>query len=366
MDKYINQIEPEFDEKEAIACYKYLNTNMWLTEYKKTREFESIIAKYTGSKYCNIVSNGTISLSISLLAFDIKPGDKVIVPNLTFIASANAIRLLGAKPILVDVEEETLCLNIEKTEELIKQGDIKGVIHVSLNGRCNNIEKLVTICKKNNVYLLEDAAQCLGSKHNNKQLGTFGDIGSFSFSTPKIISTGQGGAIITDNKELYEKIIKIKNFGRIKDGVDNHVIFGINAKTTDIQSVIGIEQMKKLEWRIKRKKEIWNIYYNELKNNPKIKMLKYNPEGWIPLFVDIYIDDPIKLANYLKENNIGTRLVYPAIHTQKVYKEYNNLSYPNADKYSKAGLWLPSSVTLTDKNIKDICEYINKYKINIK
>lgn len=362
MTKFINQMEPWFDDCETNACTKYMQSGGWLMEYTKTREFENRICEFTGAKYCHIVNNGTISLSIALLAVGIKPEDAVIVPNFTMIASLNSIKLLGAKPILVDVDEETLCLDINKTEELIKSNKkIKAIMHVSMNTRCNDIERLVKICKENNIYLLEDSAQCMGSFHNNKHLGTFGDVGSFSFSAPKIISTGQGGALITNNEELSKKIWKIKNFGRESGGNDLHDTFGINSKTTDIQSVIGIEQMKKLPWRVNRMREIWNLYYNRLSCHQNIFMIEATNDMWIPWFVDIYIDSPVDLQKYLKTKNIGTRLVYPPINQQKANKEFNHLSFPITEKYSNKGLWLPSSSKLTDSQINYICDCINEF-----
>lgn len=362
MNNFINQMEPHFDENEANACYEYMKGDIWLTEFKKTQELEKMICNFTGSKYCHMVNNGTISLTLALLALDVKKNDKVIVPDFTMIATPNSVRLLGAEPVFVDVESETLCLDINKTEELLmKDKSIKCVIHVSLNARCNNINRLVELCKKYKVGLLEDSAQSLGSFSNGKHLGTYGDIGSFSFSSQKIISTGQGGALVTNSDELSRKIYNLKNFGRFGGGNDNHDYFGINCKFTDIQAVIGIEQMKKLPGRINRIKAIWNIYYERLCGNNNIFMFRSTDKDWIPWFIDIYIECPIKLKEYLKENNIGTRLVYPPIHTQKVYSEYNNESFPITEKYSSMGLWLPSSTNLTNEQINYVCDKILEF-----
>ena len=362
----INQMEPWFDEKEANACTEYMNSGGWLMEFNKTREFEKMISEYTGSKYCHIVNNGTISLSIALLAIGIEKNNKVIIPNFTMIATPNSVRLIGAVPIIIDIEKDTLCIDIDKTEELLKTDkDIKAVMHVSMNTRCNDIHRLVEICEKYNVKLIEDSAQCLGSFYKGKHLGTFGDIGSFSFSAPKIISTGQGGALITNNKELSDRIWQLKNFGRDIGGIDTHTTFGINSKTTDLQSVIGIEQMKKLPWRVKRIKEIWNIYYKELNNIDQLYMFPPRDDGWIPWFIDIYIDNPKELMTYLKTNNVGSRLVYPPINSQGTYSELNSLSYPITEKYSYKGLWLPSSTKLKDSDIYKIARLIKKkYNIN--
>ena len=356
---FIPQMEPNYDEKETEACYNYMKSGGWITEFRETSKFAESICKFTGAKYCHVVNNGTISLSIALLAVGVKSGDKVIVPNLTMIATANAVKLIGAKPIFVDIEESSLCLDIDKTKELIENDNIKAVFHVSLNTRCNDIIKLKEICKENNVYLLEDSAQSLGSYYKGQHLGTFGDIGSFSFSSPKIISTGQGGALITNSEELSENIKKIKDFGRCAGGSDLHDSFGINSKFTDLQAVVGIEQMKKLDWRVNRMKEIWNIYYNRLSKNENIQMIESSDPQWIPWFIDIYIDNKKELQEYLKENNIGSRPVYLPITNQKIYNEYDdNINFNVSKKYSEKGLWLPSSTKLTDTQINYICDTI--------
>jgi perosamine synthetase len=272
--------------------------------------------------------------------------------------------LIGATPILIDVEEDTHCVDIGKVEEALKTDkSIRAVMHVSMNARCNDIERLVEICSENGVPLVEDSAQALGSFHNGKHLGTFGHIGSFSFSAPKIISTGQGGALVTNDKMLSDKIWKIKNFGRSQGGGDYHDEFGINSKTTDIQSVIGIEQMKKLPWRANRMREMWNLYYSRLSPHPKITMVEPPEEGWIPWFVDIYVEDRDGLRVHLKDKNIGTRPVYPPVNSQVIYEQWNDKSFPVTEKFSSRGLWLPSSSRLKDEEISRICDFILEFYV---
>ena len=354
---FIPQMTPWFDQKEADACYNYMTSGAYLTEYKYTTKLEQMICDFTNSKHCVMVNNGTISLSIALLAIGIQPNDEVILPNLTMIATPNAVKLLGAKPILVDIEENTLNIDLTTVESYINERT-KAIIHVSLNGRCNDLYKLVELCQYHNIKLIEDSAQSLGSFYQNKHLGTYGDIGSFSFSSPKIISTGQGGALITNNDHLASKIKKIKNFGRETAGDDIYLDFGINSKFTDIQAVIGLEQMKKLPFRVTRMRQIWNIYYDRLSNHPKIYMIKPNDNGWIPWFIDILINDPDELKFHLKDKNIGSRRIYPPIHQQIIYQQYNHLSFPITEHYSNQGLWLPSSSQLTDLQIHHVCDSI--------
>jgi perosamine synthetase len=258
--KKINQVEPLIGEEEKRAMEEYLESGGWLTEFKKTREFEERIADFLGVKYVSAVNNGTVSLLLALLALGIKREDEVIVPDYTMIASANAVVLAGAKPVLVDIDPKNLCLDIEKTKKAITP-KTKAIILVTINGRYPEMEKFVNLSQENNLFLIEDAAQSFGSRYKGKPLGTFGEVGSFSFSPHKIITSGQGGCLVTDNQELYQKILKIKDFGRPQSGVDYHETMGYNFKFTDLQAVIGIEQLKKIDWRVKRKKEIYQKIY---------------------------------------------------------------------------------------------------------
>ncbi|MBU2544896.1 DegT/DnrJ/EryC1/StrS family aminotransferase [Patescibacteria group bacterium] len=357
----INQMEPWLGEEEQLAMNEYLKSGGWLTEFKKTKEFEKTIADYVGCKYVSIVPNGTVALALSLMAKGIGRGDEVIVPDYTMIASANAVILAGAKPILVDIDSKNLCLDYELTKEAINN-KTKAIMLVTINGRYPEIKKFVNLSKNNNLFLLEDTAQSLGSRYNGKHLGTFGDAGILSFSVPKIITTGQGGAIITDNEDLYKKILKIKDFGRQQSGVDRHETVGYNFKFTDLQAVIGIEQMKKLEWRVNRKKEMHQLYKKLLSNVNGIEFIDTNIENTSPWFIDILVNENKRssLIDFLKEKEIGTRPFYPAIHTQEPYS-YIAKSFKISEEISKRGLWLPSSSFLKDEDIIKICDNIKDF-----
>lgn len=352
--KTINQIEPWLDKEEEKEVLKVLRSG-WITEAKKTQEFEKIISRFVGSNYASVLSNGTITLFVALKALGIGKGDEVILPDFTMVASCNSIILAGAKPVFVDIEKETLCLDLNEMENKITK-KTKAIMPVALNGRAPNMKKLLNIAKKHSLFIIEDAAQALGSYYEGKHLGSFGDIGSFSFSTPKIITTGQGGALVTNNKKLYENIIRIKDFGRINRNTQDHDEIGYNFKFTDIQAAIGVVQTKKLPWRLKRKKEMYRLYYENLKNIGEIQFIKTDLEQTSPWFIDIIVPDPVKLQKYLKSKKIGSRLFYPAIHTTKPYKTVKK--FPNSLWVSQHGLWLPSSTFLSDSDIMTVCKAI--------
>lgn len=360
-DQFIPQMEPWFGEEEKLALVDYMNENGWLTEFKKTTKFEEMISEYTGAKHCIVTNNGTISLTLAALASGITAGDEVIVPNYTQIATPNSIKMFGANPVFVDVEPETLCMNIDLAKKAITS-KTKAIMIVTANGRYpqSGIEQFVELCNSHELVLIEDAAQSLGSKYpDGRHQGSVGLIGSFSFSTPKVISTGQGGALITNSDEIASKLRKLKDFGRSAGGTDIHDSIGYNFKFTELQACIGIEQMKKLEWRVNRKKEILRLYKMNLMGVSQIKFFQQDLVNTTPWFIDVLADDRNRLIEYLKDHGIGSRVMYPPINKQAAY----NLpgEYAVSNLVGKKGLWLPSAVQLTDENINLIADSIRKF-----
>lgn len=363
--RFINQMEPSFDDCERIALNEYMLAGGWVTEFKKTREFEDAIAQYTGAPFCSVVSNGTVALSVALMACGVTAGDEVVVPDYTMAATPNAAELIGARAVFTDIDIRNLCMDFDSMKKAVTE-KTKAVILVSINGRypaC--IEQFVDFCKDNYIYLIEDAAQSLGSFYKGKHVGRYGDIATFSFSAPKIITTGQGGALITDNEELYSKIKRIRDFGRDEGGSDHYLVKGWNFKFTDIQAVVGLEQMKKLPDRVKRKKEIGRIYQDLLADISGIELIETDLTQTSPWFYDILCEDRAGLMAFLKEKNIGTREFYPALHKEPAY-HYTTLSFPSAEDAARRGLWLPSAVTLTDEEVEYICNTIKMYDYAMK
>jgi len=355
----IAQMEPWFGEEEKRAVLEYMESGGWLTEFKYTAEFESAVARYVGSKHAVAVSNGTISLTCGLFALGIQGGDEVIVPDFTMIASATATILAGARPVLVDIDPSNLCLSLETVESAITPRT-KAIMVVSLNGRSPDMNAMVRFARNHNFVIVEDAAQSLGSRFHRKHLGTFGDIGSFSFSSPKVITTGQGGVLVTDEDDLHRKILLIKNFGRTKSGQDYYEVLGFNFKFTDLQAVIGIEQMKKLPWRVERKKQMYKVYQDLLADVPEVSFVDTNPQDTSPWFIDILVENRDALMSFLAARGVETRPFYPPIHTQPPFAHTKG-SFLQAERVSKMGLWLPSSSFLTDDDISRVCAEIKAF-----
>ncbi len=352
-NNFIMQHRPTFGIEEADACYKYMMGDNFVTEYKKTQELENVISTYLNCKYCFMTTSGTSALLLALMALDLNDGDEVIVPNYTMIATVNVIKMLKLKPIICDVNKDTFTISCDEIRKNISN-KTRCVMHVSLNNRQKNIQDIVDLCKTNDIFLIEDSAQSMGCKVNDKYFGTFGDIGCFSLSSPKIISTGQGGYLITNNEALADKIRMTKNFGRKESGKDNFETFGLNFKFTDLQAVVGIEQMKKLDYRKNRLKEIYRLYYDNLKS--QFKMIKPLDGNWFPWFVDIIVDKRNYIVDFLKKHNIQTRPVYKEINKTNIY--YSDKILPNSNYICNNGLFLPSYITLTDEQILYICKIL--------
>lgn len=351
---FIMQMRPLFGEEEKKAICEYMDEDGFITEFKRTEEFERMIAEYTGARHCIVVNNGTISLTLAAMASGITAGDEVIVPNYTMIATPNSIKMFGATPVFVDIESSTLCLDIDLVKQAITS-KTKAIMLVSANGRYPKagVEAFELLAKERGLILLEDAAQGMGSFYSDgRHIGRAGLIGSFSFSAPKIISTGQGGALITDCDVMADKLRRLKDFGRSGGGNDIHESVGFNFKFTELQACIGIEQMKKLADRVDRKKEIFKQYKVELSKVKGISLFEHNLDDTAPWFIDSLCDRRDDLMMFLKDRGIGSRVMYPPINKQKIY--YSNDFFSVSETIGAQGLWLPSAVQLTNDQISRI------------
>jgi perosamine synthetase len=359
--EFIMQMQPFFGEEEKRAVCEYMDEGGFITEFRRTELFEQMIAEYTGAKHCVVVNNGTISLTLAAIASGVEAGDEVIVPNYTMIATPNSVRIFGAVPVFVDVEPDTLCLDLTKVEAAITPRT-KAVILVSANGRypATGITAFESLCSRRGLVLLEDAAQSLGSLYpDDRHIGRAGLIGSFSFSAPKIISTGQGGALITDSDDMARKLRRLKDFGRSGGGNDVHDSVGYNFKFTELQACVGIEQMKKLPQRVQRKRDIWRRYRDGLRGVPGVRLFDHDLAHTSPWFMDSLVDDREGLIAHLKAERIGTRVMYPPINRQQAYQVPGD--HVVSDRVGRHGLWLPSAVQLTDADIDRICEAIRAF-----
>jgi len=360
-DDFIMQMRPWFGAEEKAALADYMDEDGFLTEFKRTAAFEGDIAAYTGARHCIATNNGTISLTLAALAVGVQAGDEVIVPNFTMIATPNSVQMFGAKPVFVDVEPQTLCMDINAARAAITP-KTRALMLVTANGRTPKagIAAFQTLCAENNIVLIEDSAQSLGSRYpDGTHIGRKGAVGSFSFSMPKIISTGQGGALITDDDDIAARLRRLKDFGRAGGGNDIHDTIGYNFKFTEMQAVIGQEQMKKLPWRVVRKREIYRRYMAGLKDTPEVVFFDQDLDNTTPWFIDVMVADRAALQAHLKQAGIGTRVMYPPINRQAAYGVAGD--FPVAEAVGQRGLWLPSATQLSDAEVARITGAIAEF-----
>lgn len=359
---FVPQMEPWLDDRERAALDAYMREGGWLTEFKRTEAFENAMAAYTGAKHCIAVNNGTISLTLAAMACGVKAGDEVIVPNYTMIATPNSVKMFGATPVFVDVEPETLCMDIEKARAAITP-KTAALMLVTANGRYPRagIAAFEKLCADSGVALIEDSAQSLGSRYpDGRHIGLAGAVGSFSFSAPKVITTGQGGALVTNDDAVAHRIRRLKDFGRSGGGNDVHDTIGYNFKFTEMQAVIGVVQMEKLAWRVERKKDILRRYRANLKGLNEITLFEQDLERTTPWFIDILVaHGRTGLMAHLKEKGFGSRVMYPPINRQVAYRVPG--SHPVSERVGEQGLWLPSQSQLADAQIDAVCEAVTDF-----
>jgi len=364
--KFIPLARPDIKQEDIQAVINVLQSGM-LVQGKCVENLEELFCKYAGSKFASALSNGTATLHLALKALQIGPGDEVIVPAFSYIATANVVEIVGATPVFVDVDADTFNIDVNKIEEVITP-KTKAIIPVHEFGLACDIGKIVEIAKKNNLYIIEDAACALGAKYNGNHVGSFGDFGSFSLHPRKAISSGEGGVLLTSNALLDRKIKVLRNHGI--DVIENKIEFtefGYNYRMTDFQAALVVSQFNRLQNSIQYKNELANIYLKELKTSG-IK-LPYVPgyanHTWQTFH--IVLDDEIdrdKLIVQLKENNIGANYGAQCIPYMRSYRRKYNLDcehlFPNAMKAYKSGLALPLYDLLNKSELLYIIEKLNK------
>jgi dTDP-4-amino-4,6-dideoxygalactose transaminase len=327
-----------------------------------TQKLEKELEKFLKVKNVIAVNSGSNGMLLSLLSLDLKANDEIIIPNVGWISLLNAIKILNLKPILVDVEENKPLIDIDKIQKKITK-KTKVIIPVHMNGRISDMNKLLYLAKKKNIYIIEDAAQAFGVKFKKKYLGTFGDIGVFSMSMTKALCAGQGGFLVVNNGILAKKLKIMRNQGAVnvfKISVWKN--FGFNFKITDMQSAIALSQLKKIKKYIRKMKNNFILYENLLKNfsNYIFPAFLDHKKGESPLYNEFICKNRRHLMNYLKTNNIETREFYPNFDKVK-YMKIQKGKFPNSRIYQNSSLYLPSGPNLKLEEIKRTTKFIKNF-----
>lgn len=346
----ILQIEPWIDDSEMEAVKRVINST-YLTENEITAEFEAGLQQITGAKHVIATSNGTTALYCGLKALNIGHGDEVIVPNLTFVASSNAVIMAGATPIFCEVKAETLCIDPEAATILITE-KTKAIMPVHLYGQSADITAVQEFATTYNLKVIEDAAQAIGVKFQGKHVGFQGEVGAISFYGNKTITCGEGGVILTQNDDIATACRRLKNHGRDRRGTFVHEHIGFNFSITELQSAIGVAQLVKLPAIIDKKQMIHDIYARELADIPEFQILlideRCTPVYW---FTSFYAENRAELETYLASEGIQTRRFFCPLHQQPCYRDIvdRDKTYSISENAYEKGISLPSAYSLTER-----------------
>jgi len=348
------------EKKYVIDCMD----STWISSKGKyISEFERKFAEYIEVKHASSVSNGTVAIHLALLALGITKGDEVIVPTLTFIASVNAIRYTGATPVFIDCEENYWQMDPEQIEKLITP-KTKAIMPVHLYGAVCDMESIIKIARKHNLFVVEDCAEAIGSKFGDKKVGSFGDISAFSFFGNKTITTGEGGMVLTNDHTLYERCVHLKGQGLAKYRQYWHDIVGYNYRMTNICAAIGLAQLENVEFIIAKKRQVADWYKEYLSKNKNIEIHKEQNDTFHTYWmVSILVNEPDirdPLRDFLEKAGIETRPLFYPVHTMPMYCEKYQ-RFKNAEFLGWRGINLPSYPDLTKEQVKYICENIEAY-----
>lgn len=355
----INWFTPKIDNINKSLLKTTLSSN-FISEGKITQKLENKISKFLKINNVIMTASGTSAIYLALRSLNITDKDEIILPNITYVATLNAIKLTGAKPVIVDVDLETSTIDLKDLKKKINQRT-KAIIFVHISGRPGNLREIIFLAKKKKIKIIEDAAESFGSSLNKKKLGTLGDLGCFSFTPTKIITAAQGGAIVTKNKNLAKYIRSLKDQGRTKKNIggdDEHDFFGGNFKFNDILASILIPQVENIKNNLSKAKKINNFYRKHLKSVKSIKFYK-KIDGEICVWTEIICNERDKLFNYLLKNNIKCRKIWKPLSklkSSKIKEKFNN-----SDIISKNVMWLPSGLNISVKDLKFICSKIKKF-----
>jgi perosamine synthetase len=325
-------------------------------------KFGLVFARLVGAKYALPVATGTAALHLALLALRIKTQDEVIVPAFTFVSPASMVAALGAKPVFVDVLPNHVVMNPTEVEKKVTPRT-RAIIVVHLYGYPVELSPILALAKKHHLAVIEDCAEALGARYRGKQVGSFGDIACFSFYANKFITTGEGGMITTNNKDLFQKVRLYCDHGMTKKRRYYHRVVGFNYRMTAMQASLGLSQLKRLPRFMRQRQQILATYQKQLKPVPEIEWLKPLPQtqpvNWLTTCLLPNQTTRNRLMAFLQDKGVETRKVFFPIPGMPPYPTSQH--FPWTQSVSERGLSLPTFTDLTDRQIRFICDQIQAF-----
>ena len=363
--------KPYLTKKEAKAAYDTILTG-WITQGPRVAEFEQKFAAYTGAKFAVAVSNCTTALHLAMIVAGVGPDDEVICPSLSYIATANAIKYTGAKPVFAEINPANYNLDAADVEKRIN-AKTKAILLVHQIGMPADIDRFRELASKHNLKLIEDAACAAGSSYKGAKIGSHSELVCFSFHPRKVISTGDGGMITTNNEDYYNRLRLLRQHGMsVNDRTrhesskvifEDHLEVGYNYRLTDIQAAVGIQQLEKLDWIIAKRKKIAKRYHKAFKNIECLQ-LPVEKKGYFSNYqsYSIYLKDncPVsrnELMQKMLDEGISTRRGIMTSHRETAYKkEYEGLSLPVSEKASDQSIILPLYIPMKEEDIQKVID----------
>jgi len=363
---HIPSARPDLTGNELRYVTECMITNWISSQGEFIGRFESMVADFCGSRHALAVSNGTVALHLTLAAFGIGPGDEVIVPAFTFAATAASVCHTGAQPVFVDVEEETWCMDPKGVEDKITPRT-RAIIPVHLYGQSVRMEPILKVAGKYNLKIVEDAAEAMGADYKGHKVGTLGDAGCFSFFANKIITTGEGGMILTNDSELWKKCRMLRDHGMDAKYRYWHETVGYNYRMTNLQAAIGVAQMEQIEKFLQRRDEIGRLYREELGRIPGLRFRPRSTYGRrVQWLTSLTVDEEVfgmhrdDMISELKAHGIDLRAVFQPLPHMPPYQD--GCHYPVASQLGRTGFSLPTSPSLRDQEVERICEEISSLR----
>jgi len=367
--KIIPVSSPVITDSDAKYVYKVTKSGWVSSSGKEISLFEKKLSKLVNRKYACAVSSGTAALEIAVKSLNLKKNDEIIMPTFTIISNAISIIKNHAKPVLIDSDINSWNINIDNIKKKITK-KTKALMIPHIYGFPCEMDKILNICKKYKLYLIEDAAEMIGQTYNNKPCGSFGDISTFSFYANKHITTGEGGMIFTNNKDYYKKFNSFKNLSFGKKDRFNHSDISWNYRITNMQAALGVSQVNRLNKIIKKKKEIGKFYFEKFKNNKNliIQPIKFDYAENIFWIYGIVLKKGSKknrqeIQKRLLRLNIDTRPFFWPMHKQDIFKKmgfFKKEKHPVSEFLSNNGFYIPSGIDLSYKKLNYIADSINK------
>ncbi|WP_458012102.1 DegT/DnrJ/EryC1/StrS family aminotransferase [Candidatus Solincola sp.] len=356
--------KPYIGEKELEYVTQAIRTGWISSRGDFVQRFEALLASFIGSKYGIACSSGTAALHLALLALGVGPGDEVIVPSLTYVASANAISYCGATPVFADVDPETWCISLEEVEKNISPRT-KAVMPVHLYGNVCEMDQLMELARAKGIYVIEDCAEAHGALYKERRAGSFGDISCFSFFGNKIITTGEGGMCITDSEEYARCVRYYCDQCASPDKRYWHNQIGYNYRLTNLQAAVGVAQLERVEDTLQKKQEIAKSYNEVLKPLEKRGLVRLQKvrEGvfsahWMYTLV-IESDSGFSRDDFIVEmdkRGVETRPAFYPLHTLPPYR--TRIRLKNSEFISAHGVSLPSGPDISDEELSYVCQAI--------